>query len=66
MAVAAITEDYAGERKDRVENFHCNQLVYIGWDHHLMFCAPVAFATVFHVRLLPREPESIHTEADER
>ena len=33
-----------GERLDRVENFHGNQVVYVGWDHHLMFCAPVAFA----------------------
>lgn len=42
MAVAAITENYVGERLDRVENFHGNQVLYIGWDHHLMFCAPVA------------------------
>ena len=45
MAVAAITDDYTGERMDRVENFHGNQVVYVGWDHHLMFCSPVAFAT---------------------
>ena len=44
MPVAAITPDYAGERKDRVENFHGNLVLYVGWDHHLMFCAPVAFA----------------------
>jgi phenol hydroxylase P4 protein len=44
MAVAAIIDDYTGERLDRVENFHGNQVVYVGWDHHLMFCAPVAFA----------------------
>jgi phenol hydroxylase P4 protein len=44
MAVAAITENYVGERLDRVENFHGNQVLYVGWDHHLMFCAPVAFA----------------------
>lgn len=42
MAVAAITENYIGERLDRVENFHGNQVLYLGWDHHLMFCAPVA------------------------
>lgn len=35
------TYDYRGEPKDRVENFHGNQLVYIGWDKHLMFAAPV-------------------------
>jgi phenol hydroxylase P4 protein len=44
MAVAAITEDYTGEVLDRVENFHGNQVLYLGWDHHTMFCAPVAFA----------------------
>ncbi len=43
MAVAAITDDYTGERLDRVENFHGNQIVYLGWDYHLMFCAPFAF-----------------------
>lgn len=44
MAVAAIVENYTGERMDRVENFHGNQVLYIAWDHHLFFCAPVAFA----------------------
>ena len=44
MPVAAITDDYTGERLDLVENFHGNQVVYVGWDHHLMFCAPVALA----------------------
>ena len=33
--------DYQGEPKDVQENFHGNQLVYLGWDKHLMFCAPV-------------------------
>lgn len=42
MAVQAITPDYTGEIKDRVENFHGNQVVYAGWDGHLMF--PAAFA----------------------
>ena len=43
MAVAAITDDYTGERLDRVENFHGNQIVYLAWDYHVMFCAPFAF-----------------------
>lgn len=42
MAVAAIKE-YVGENMDRVENFHGNQLLYVGWEDHLMFCAPFAF-----------------------
>ena len=44
MAVSAIVDNYRGERLDAVENFHGNQVLYVGWDHHLMFCAPVAFA----------------------
>lgn len=43
MAVIAITPDYKGEVLDKVENFNGNQLVYIGWDHHLMFCAAFAY-----------------------
>jgi phenol hydroxylase P4 protein len=42
MAVAAVKE-YAFEPKDKLENFHGNQLLYIGWEDHLMFCAPFAF-----------------------
>ncbi len=26
--------------RDRVENFHGNQIVYASWDHHLLFAAP--------------------------
>ncbi|SEI59664.1 phenol hydroxylase P4 protein [Allopseudospirillum japonicum] len=43
MPVRAITPDYCGEMKDKVENFHGNQIVYVGWDHHLMFCAAFAY-----------------------
>ena len=38
--IADLTND---EKLDRVENFHGNQIVYLGWDYHLMFCAPFAF-----------------------
>lgn len=41
MSVRAINDNYVGIAKDGVENFHGNQLVYVGWDHHLMFCAPI-------------------------
>ncbi|MEE4145544.1 MAG: phenol hydroxylase subunit P4 [Halieaceae bacterium] len=44
MTVAAIRPGYVGERRDRLENFHGNQIVYVAWDRHLMFCSPVAFA----------------------
>lgn len=29
--------------RDRVENFHGNQLVYLHWEKHLLFCAAMAF-----------------------
>jgi len=34
---------YEFEPRDKLENFHGNQLLYIGWDDHLMFSAPHAF-----------------------
>ncbi|HKU96677.1 MAG TPA: phenol hydroxylase subunit P4 [Vineibacter sp.] len=42
MAVNALQPGYTGEVKDRVELFHGNHLIYIGWDQHMMICAPVA------------------------
>jgi phenol hydroxylase P4 protein len=42
MPVQAIRPDYRGEDKDRVELFHGQQLLYIGWDQHTMVCAPIA------------------------
>lgn len=44
MSVRAITPDYHIAARDRFENFHGNQIVYVGWDHHLLFCAPFAYA----------------------
>lgn len=41
MSVIAIQPGYTGEVKDRVENFHGKQLLYIGWEDHLMYCAPL-------------------------
>ncbi|MEO8839844.1 MAG: phenol hydroxylase subunit P4 [Herbaspirillum sp.] len=41
MAVMAI-KPYVGEVKDNVERFHGNQLLYVGWEDHLLFCAPFA------------------------
>lgn len=43
MPVHAITPDYQGEVLDKRENFGDNQVVYVGWDHHLMFCAAFAY-----------------------
>ena len=39
MTVRALY-DYQGEPKDTVDRFHGNQLLYVGWEQHLMFCAP--------------------------
>ncbi len=41
MSVVALKPGYTGEIKDRVENFHGQQLLYICWDDHLMYCAPL-------------------------
>jgi phenol hydroxylase P4 protein len=42
MPVQAIRPDYVGEVKDRVELFHGNRLLYIGWEQHNMIAAPIA------------------------
>lgn len=42
MAVAAFKE-YNIPPKDTQDKFHGNQLLFVGWEHHLMFCAPFAF-----------------------
>lgn len=39
MAVKSIGE-YVGVPRDLVENFAGKQLVYVNWQHHLMFAAP--------------------------
>lgn len=43
MADVAAVKPYQFAAPDRLENFHGNQLVYVGWDQHLMFCAPFCF-----------------------
>lgn len=43
MAVKAIKE-FVGVPKDIEANFHGNRLIYIGWDKHLMFYAPLCVA----------------------
>lgn len=44
MTVKALKPGYTGEVKDRVELFHGSQLLYVGWDQHMMVCAPIALA----------------------
>jgi phenol hydroxylase P4 protein len=43
MAVKAAYEGYTGPNADAVGNFHGNQLVFIGWDEHMMFPFAGAF-----------------------
>lgn len=43
MSVRALYPDYQGEVRDREENFHGMRVLYVGWDHHLMFANPLAF-----------------------
>lgn len=41
MSVNALY-DYKFEPRDKVENFHGMQLLYVYWPDHLLFCAPFA------------------------
>lgn len=43
MAVQALYESYSGPIRDKVDNFHGRQLVYVGWDEHMMFPFTAAF-----------------------
>lgn len=41
MSVVALEPGYTGEVKDSVDKFHGQQLLYIGWEDHLMYCSPL-------------------------
>ena len=45
MGVIALDPDYVSKvaPADTLDKFHGNQLVYIHWEEHLMFCAALAF-----------------------
>ncbi|MCS0631248.1 phenol hydroxylase subunit P4 [Telluria mixta] len=42
MSVVSVTP-YPIDIKDRKEKFHGAQLLYVGWDKHLLFFAPAQF-----------------------
>ena len=42
MAIVA-KDGYIDLVRDKVENFHGNQVVYVSWDDHILFCAAQAF-----------------------
>ena len=41
MSVNAIRPGYHGDMKDTVDKFNGQQLLYICWDQHLMYAAPM-------------------------
>ena len=43
MPTHAISADYHGDIKDAREKFFGNIVVYVGWEHHLLFCASKAY-----------------------
>ena len=43
MAVRAICPDYEFAARDTQSNYGDNILLYIGWDHHTLFCSAKAF-----------------------
>jgi phenol/toluene 2-monooxygenase (NADH) P4/A4 len=42
MPTIALAPGYAGPVQDTEDKFHGKRLLYICWDEHLLFCAPVA------------------------
>ena len=53
MAINA-RKDYIDNDRDAVENFHGNQVVYIDWDKHRLFCAALAFAVSMAAKALSK------------
>ncbi|MDO4250121.1 MAG: phenol hydroxylase subunit P4 [Moraxella sp.] len=43
MSVKAIHPNYRFTPRDTQANYGDNYLIYIGWDHHLLFCSAKAF-----------------------
>jgi phenol hydroxylase P4 protein len=43
MPVIALNPGYGGPIQDTEDKFHGNRLLYICWDNHLLFCAPLCF-----------------------
>lgn len=41
MAVVSLAPGYSGLVRDRVENYHGAQLVFVHWEGHLNFCAAI-------------------------
>jgi len=39
MPVQAIQQNYEFDARDAQKNYGDNMLLYVGWDHHTLFCA---------------------------
>ncbi|MEG2568746.1 MAG: phenol hydroxylase subunit P4, partial [Acinetobacter sp.] len=39
MSVRAIRPDYDFEPRDLQKHYSGNILIYVGWDHHTLFCS---------------------------
>lgn len=59
----------AARIRDRIENFHGKQLLYVGWDRHTMICAPIALLVEPDIsfgevvdRLLPDSAFALHPD----
>jgi phenol hydroxylase P4 protein len=42
MTVTARS-DYVGEPSESADKYGANQIIYLSWDHHLLFAAPFLF-----------------------
>ena len=69
-------KEYVGVPRDKVDNFLGNQLVYVAWDHHLLFatsfqlCVPpqMTFAELVQgplTQLLAPDPDAAAIEWEE-
>lgn len=43
MSIVALKPGYSGIVADAEDRFHGKRLLYICWDQHLLFCAPLCF-----------------------
>lgn len=41
MTVTAYKPGYTGKVRDGAEHFQGKQLLFVGWDDHLIFCSPI-------------------------
>lgn len=69
MIVDSESEPTEPNIRDRIENFSGKQLLYVGWDHHTMICAPIALLVApdlkfreLVVEVLPKTAFALHPD----